>query len=89
MAGIADVVDYAERIASAAKGPEALALFSLLRIVRLQAPVVDAARAYSEARGGCDNPDVPLTCAQTEGEPLCFWCRLDAALVTYAEKERE
>jgi hypothetical protein len=47
--------------------------------------VLNKARAWSEMGGGCDNPDVPLTCQQTPGEPLCTWCEFDVALRAYDE----
>lgn len=48
--------------------------------------VVEAAKKYDETRGGCDNPDVPLTCTQKPGEQLCPWCELSAAFAAAYEE---
>lgn len=39
------------------------------------------ARTYLDSySGGCGNPDVPGTCEQTPGEPLCPWCTFRLAI---------
>ena len=44
--------------------------------------IVRAVLEYDKACGGCDNPDVSMTCRQAtdRDEMLCPWCALDAAL---------
>lgn len=42
---------------------------------------------HADGSGGCENPDVPMTCRHSKGEPLCRWCALDEALERAGLKE--
>lgn len=50
------------------------------RLRELEGVRVAAEEYHQSSHGGCDNPDVPLTCSQAPGEPLCPWCKFDAAM---------